>query len=109
MKNILTSGGHIEYPYKEKKKEWVGTAKITSFAGGWGLSPKITVYISTIEVPGGMKQFEVSEIDDAVALFKRLVLCKKNLMYKRHEAILSLLEKDLDVDFDFEEKKTLIK
>lgn len=111
IKEILLNGGYVNFSYKEKKEEWVGSAQIMSFAGGYGIKPKIIVKVKE------SVEFPLKDIDEAIELFKKLVFCKENLCYKQHQAMVNLYEKgldlDLDVDEDFElmekERLTLIR
>jgi len=109
IKEILLSGGSISFSYKEKPKEWVGTAKIYSFSGGWGLKPHISVEVGTVDLaPRGKKDYDYNQIDEAVSTFKSLVFRKKNLCHKMHESMIELYnsgETDLDLDDEKDLKK----
>lgn len=102
IKEILLNGGCVTFSYKEKKKEWVGSAKIFSLSGGFGLKPKIIVEVPTLEIKG-RAEFVPEDIDKAVELFERLVFCKKNLCYKKHKAMVNLYRKGLDLELDLDE------
>lgn len=105
IKEILVAGGHIQFSYKEKENEWVGTAHIFGFAGGCGIKPKIIVQIPTIDLaPGGMKEFKWDEVDIAIEEFKSVVFRPKNLMYKMSESVIELYNKgETEIDLDDEE------
>lgn len=102
IKEILLNGGHVSFPYKEEPEEWVGSAKIISLSGGFGMTPKIIVEVPCLEIQG-RKEYTFDEIDSAVEKFKELVFRKKNLMFKMHQAMLELHkngETELDLDED---------
>ncbi len=102
IKEILLSGGSIRFSYKEKKKDWIGEARIYSLSGGFGLKPKIILEIPTLEIKG-RAEFEYNDMDNAIVLFEKLVFNKKNLCFKWHEAMVNLYNQghvDLDLDND---------
>lgn len=81
IKEILQQGGRVSFPYKEGKEEWMGNANILAFSGGYGLGAKIILEVPTAEIKG-RKEFPIDQVDEAVVLFKKLVMNKKNLAYK---------------------------
>ena len=101
IKDILKSGGTVSLDYKEDSKEWVGTAKIRSFSGGFGCKPGIMVEVPTLEIKG-IKYFAHDEFDEAISLFKKLVYNRKNLRFKIHEAISHFTANGEDIDLDIE-------
>jgi hypothetical protein len=116
IKEILLNGGSVSFNYKEKSKDWVGTSRILSFSGGWGLEPKIILEIPTLKIKG-RKEFDFKEIDEAISVFKEITFNKKNLCYKQHESMVNLFNQGFDLDLDDEkdfkttekERKKLIK
>ena len=108
-KEILLAGGKVEFSYKEKKKEWVGTARIYGFSGGWGMKPNIIVEIPTIDLaPGGRKEFEFKDIDEAISSFESIVFRPKNLMYKMAESMIELYDSG-ETELDLEDENDLAK
>ena len=97
IKEILLNGGTVSFSYKENKEGWMQTANIHSFVYG-GICD-VVVEVPTLEIRG-RKEFKHEEMDEAIALFKRLVFCEKNLCYKRHEALVNLKEENLDLDLE---------
>ena len=75
IKQILEEGGKVEFPYKEKEKQWMGVAEIFS---AYYKRPIVVVEIPTAEIQG-RKEFDATQTDEAIALFKRLVFRKENL------------------------------
>lgn len=110
IKEILLAGGIVSFDYKEDKNSWMGTAKIISFCGGFGMKPSILVEIPTMEIEG-RKSFEYSKIDEAIKIFKRIVFNEKNLCFKRYEAIIEIddCHIDLDEDKDYERMEEMRK
>ena len=109
IKEILLSGGDVSFPYKEKEKDWVGTAKIGSIEGVLGLTPGIVLQVPTLEIKG-RKEFKFEEIDETVSLFTKLVFNKKNLMYKRYETTIELYNEGYtQLDLEIEEDYKLVK
>lgn len=104
-KEIILAGGSVSFSYKQKEKEWVGTAKIYGFSGGWGMKPHITVEVPTYEIaPGGRKEFEWNQIDEAISIFEKLVFRKENLCYKMTESMVELFNSgDTNLDLDIPE------
>src|SRR6185369_14877823 len=99
IKDIITNGGSVTIPYKEKEKDWVGSAKIHGFAGGYGCTPKIIVEAPTIDAGiGGRSEFAWDQIDAAVELYATLVTSKKNLCHKQAQAMLILHKDDKQLD-----------
>lgn len=107
MKEILLSGGSVSFPYKEKPKEWVGTAKISGFSGGFGIKPKVIVEVPCIEIHG-RKEFDFKEIDEAIKTFNNLILRPKNICYKMTESMIELYNQG-DTDLDLDDVKDLKK
>jgi hypothetical protein len=107
IKEILLNGGYVTLNYKENKKALMSSAKIISFSGGFGMSPKIILEIPTLEIKG-RKEFDFKDIDLAINLFEKIVFSEKNLCYKMHQAMINLVENDLDLDIkdDFELMET---
>jgi hypothetical protein len=110
-KEILLAGGGLSFPYKEDEKEWVGTARIYSFSGGWGMKPHISVEVGTIDLcPGGKKDYEFSQIDEAIATFESLVFRPKNWSYKMHETMVELYnEGETNLDLEIKEHYKKVK
>lgn len=102
IKEIILNGGRVEFNYKEKVKEYIDSASIYGFSGVHNIKPKVIVTIPTIEIKG-RKEFDYCDIDEAISLFERLVLNKKNLCYKMDEAILNLYNNGIILDLDKEE------
>lgn len=99
IKEILLNGGSVEFAFKENPKEWVGTAKMHIFSGGFGMTPKIIVSVPCMKV-GGRKEFELSDIDNAIDLFVETVLTPDNLWYKNSEAMINCCLKGYDLDLE---------
>ena len=97
IKEILLSGGSVSFSYKETVTEWLGTATITSFCGGYGMNPSINVNIPT-GVIHGRKSFKYDEVDKAITLFETIVFCEKNIWYKHHEAMIESNDPDIEED-----------
>lgn len=102
-KEILLSGGGISFPYKEKETEWVGTARIYSFSGGWGMKPHISVEIPCSEIEG-KKDYDYNQIDEAISVFNSLVFRPKNWSYKMHETMVELYNEG-ETNLDLERKE----
>ena len=108
-KEILLAGGRIEFSYKEQPEEWVGTARIYGFSGGFGLEPNIKVEIPTIDLaPGGRKEFDFKDIDEAISTFESIIFRPKNLMYKMAESMIELYNSG-ETELDLEDEKDLAK
>jgi hypothetical protein len=99
IKDILKSGGSVSINYKENSKDWVGSSKIYSIPGAFGIKPRIIVEVPTLEI-NGRKEFSPDEIDEAISLFKRLTFRRKNLWFKMHEAITHFTSKGESVDLE---------
>lgn len=95
IKEILLNGGTVEFPYKEKEKEWVGKASIYYFSGGYGCDSNIIV-----SVPCKDGRAEYSDIDEAIKFFLKLVFRDKNKMIGNHQAMLELEKEGYNLDLD---------
>ncbi len=110
-KEIILAGGGISFPYKEKETEYVGTAKMYMFSGGFGMEPHISVEIPTIDLaPGGTKNYELNQIDEAISSFNSIVFRPKNWSYKMSEAMIELYnEGETRLDLGIKEDYVKIK
>ena len=72
-------------------------AKIYGFSGGGGLEPKIVLEVPCSDT-NGRREFNYSEIDEAIRLFISLVFREKNIAYKLSESIRELSESYIDID-----------
>jgi len=107
IKEILLAGGNVSFSYKEKPKEWVSTARIVGFSGGFGMKPKIIVEVPCKEIKC-RQEFQWDDADNAVNLFKELVFRPKNLCFKMDESMVELYkngETKLDLDIPEDLKK----
>ena len=95
LKEFLLEGGHISFPYKENRKEWLETSRLHIFSGDYSL-PKVHVD-TTME----LKTFPLEELDVAIDYYINEVLNEKNLWYKMSPTLREFnLRKDF---FDLEE------
>ena len=100
IKELLSEGCIICMPYKKDLKEWVGETKIHIFEGGCGCLPKIIVEGDYCN--GYRKEFEVTELDEAIKYFTDHAFNQENLMYKRNPAMLMTIKAIPDIDLDDE-------
>lgn len=77
LKEFLLEGGHIGFPYKESKKDWVTQTYLRLASAMHGL-PKVFV-----DLPSGLKTFPLEELDQAIDVYIDTVLSEKNLWYKK--------------------------
>lgn len=103
IKELLLEGCRIAMPYKVEKEEWVGETKIFIFDGGFGCLPKIIVEGDYCN--GYRKEFEVSQIDEAILYFNNNAFSKENLMYKMNEVVKNITKDN--PEFDLEEDEDL--
>lgn len=103
MKEILQNGGKITFSYKEKKEDWISEVSLHVFLGGWGLKPKYIVQGSTGRIGiGGIKEFPITALDEAVKFFHDIVMTPINLWYKHYETILKMDEEECYINLENE-------
>ena len=103
IKELLLEGMVIKMSYKERKEEWVGDVSIWIFAGGFGMHPKITITGSL-----GHQDYELDLLDSAIQHFTQTVMCEKNLMYRRTEAMMLITKDNPDIDLEDDEDYELV-
>ena len=96
MKEILLAGGIIAFPYKRKKLEWLGEAKIYIYNGHY-CPPRVLLEVDHLE------EFAIEDIDKAIEYFKEKVFNKENWWYKMDDVIRELHMKGDYVDLEEEE------
>jgi hypothetical protein len=107
VKEFLTEGGRMSFPYKRELKEWVGEAKLYIFPGYYS-KPKVIF-------ENGYERLEwpLDEIDNAIKHFETSVFSPVNLMYKMQPSVIEVMNTgqhvDLDDEEDFEKVNTIRK
>lgn len=98
IKQLLQEGCRISMPYKTDPEQWVGETKIYIFSGGFGCDPKLIVEGDYCN--GYRKEFEVSQLDEAIKFFKENAFNSKNLWYKMSPVMCELASKDNNIDLE---------
>lgn len=107
IKTIILSGGIIKFPYKLSKLDWVDEAYIHIYI--YFKTIKVIVYIPNKNfISGGLKEYPIDKLDEAINDFFNFVLKKENLAYKMKEAEIELLKEDIFGDLDDEDFYNLV-
>ncbi len=101
IKDLLEEGCRISMPYKTDPNEWVGETKIFIFEGGSGCISRIIVEGDYCN--GYRKEFELTQLEEAIKYFSKNAFSSENLMYKMNEAVRNLTKDNPDFDFEKEE------
>lgn len=100
-KKIILNGGVIKFPYKTKRKEWLGEAYMHLFV----FLETIKIIVSIPDknfIPGGIKTYSIDNIDEAINDFFNFICKKENLAYKMTEAQIELFQEGIIGDLDDE-------
>ena len=100
-KKIILNGGVIKFPYKTKRKEWLGEAYMHLFI----LEDKIKIIVSIPDnnfIRGGIKRYSIDNLDEAINDFFNFICKKENLAYKMTEAQIELLQEGIIGDLEDE-------
>lgn len=100
IKEILLSGGTVEFPYKEKKNEWVDKVSIFIYSGQLSFK-KPSIVMTGIYLE--RDEFGIEDLDEAIEKFEHHVFNKKNLMWKMNEVLVELSSNNDFVDLDRDE------